>query len=90
MRVQCTKYDRIDVVMPPEEEPKKRQGVVNCDKRVSGYMYSVHMPVGYSLPLVVSEGDSLGGHLEVDYSGGWCGVGVQSHTGGFLHRLDAC
>lgn len=28
LRVQCTKYDCIDIVMPPEEEPKRRQGVV--------------------------------------------------------------
>lgn len=28
LRVQCAKYDRIDIVMPPEEEPKRRQGVV--------------------------------------------------------------
>ena len=46
--------------------------------------------VWYSLPLVVSEGDSLGGHLEVDDSGGRWRVGAQSHTGGFLHRLDSC
>lgn len=52
-------------------------------------MRGVNMPVWYSLPLVVCEGDSLGGHLEVDYSGGWWRVGTQSHTGGFLHRLDA-
>lgn len=28
LRVQCTKYDCTDIVMPPEEEPKRRQGVV--------------------------------------------------------------
>lgn len=50
----------------------------------------MNMPVWYSLPLVVSEGDSLGGHFEVDYSGGRWRVGAQSHAGGFLHRLDAC
>lgn len=52
-------------------------------------MHDVNMPALYSLPLVVGEGNSLRGHLEVDYSGGWRRVGAQSHTGGFLHRLDA-
>lgn len=44
----------------------------------------------YSLPLVVSEGDSLRGHFEVDHSGHGWRVGAQSHGGGLLHRLDAC
>ena len=52
-------------------------------------MHDVNMHAPYSLPLVVREGDSLRGHLEVDYSGGWRRVGAQCHTGGFLHRLDA-
>jgi len=43
----------------------------------------------YPLPLVVGEGDPLGGHLEVDDSGGRGRVGAQRHAGGFLHRLDA-
>lgn len=45
--------------------------------------------VVHSLPLVVGEGDSLGGHFEVDYGRGRWRVGAQSHGGGFLHRLDA-
>ncbi len=77
--------------MSPEEEPKRRQQGGYCERKVSACMYGVNnMPVRYSLPLVVSEGDSLGGHLEVDYGGGWWRVGAQGHTGGFLHRLDAC
>lgn len=48
------------------------------------------MSVWSSLPLVVCERDSLGGHFEVDDSGGWRRVGAQSHAGGLLHRLDAC
>lgn len=50
----------------------------------------MNIPVCYPLPLVVSEGDSLGRHLEVNNGGGWWRVGAQGHTGGFLHRLDAC
>ena len=39
-------------------------------------------------PLVVGEGDALGGHLEVDHGGGGQGVGGQGPGGGLLHRLD--
>lgn len=59
-----------------------------CEKRVSVCMCGVNMSLN-SLPLVVSEGDSLGGHLEVDYGGGRWRAGAQSHAGGFLHCLDA-
>lgn len=45
---------------------------------------------GDSLPLVVSEGDSLRGHFEVDHGGHGWRVGAHSHGGGLLHRLDAC
>lgn len=76
--------------MPPEEEPRRQQGVAYCEKRVCACIYGLNMSVWDSLPLVVREGDSLGGHFEVDYSGGWRRVGAQSHAGGFLHRLDAC
>lgn len=76
--------------MPPEEQPKKRQGGVILRKKVSACVYGVNMLMFHSLPLVVSEGDSLGGHLEVDYSGSWWRVGAQRHTGGFLHCLGAC
>lgn len=43
----------------------------------------------HSLPLVVGEGDSLGGDFEVDDGGGRRRVGAQRHGGGLLHRLDA-
>lgn len=43
----------------------------------------------HSLPLVVGEGDSLGGDLEVDDGGGRGRVGAQRHGGGLLHGLDA-
>lgn len=46
--------------------------------------------IQYSLPLVISEGDSLRGDFEVDHGGqGWW-VGTESLCGGLLHRLDAC
>lgn len=90
LRVQCTEYDRTDIVMPPEKEPTRRQGVVIVRKGALCVCMLVTITVQYSLPLVVSEGDSLGGHLEVDYSGGRWRVGTQSHTGGFLHSLATC
>lgn len=58
-------------------------------KKLCVCVYDVKFPALHSLPLVVGEGDSLGGHFEVDYGRGRWRVGAQSHGGGFLHRLDA-
>lgn len=90
LRIQCAKYDCVDIVVPPEKEPEQTQeGVCSEKKKLHVCVYDVKFAVLHSLPLVVGEGDSLRGHFEVDYGRGRWRVGAQSHGGGFLHRLDA-
>lgn len=74
--------------MPPEEESGRTEkfGLIEVVLSLNGPQ---ERGVLYSLPLVVCEGDSLGGNLEVDHGGGWRRVQVQGHSGGFLHRLSA-
>lgn len=89
LRIQCAKYDCVDIVVPPEKEPEQTQQGVCSEKKKKKLRVCVYDVKFHSLPLVVGEGDSLGGHFEVDYGRGRGRVGAQSHGGGFLHRLDA-
>lgn len=77
--------------MPPEEQPTGGREESLSEGTTASLTEQLDQMclVRNSLPLVVREGDSLRGHLEVNHRGGRWRVGAQGHAGGFLHRLDA-